>query len=964
MRRWLFPVLAWVLCSTAGVALATPAEPTTEVIGVVVDAAGQAVHAAEVSAPYIESLGTVATDAVGKFYFTIPALQVPGLTLLATHSMQVGVLRVGWQHRPGQPLEAQRIQLQPTTSVRVSVADRAGQALAGARVGAIVDHLEMPRAQSDAMGTATLLVPAGLPLQAVYAYQPGVGFDYCCFDSEESLGPAPAGPLEETIALRLASTRKVQILARDVSGQPVAGVNYFVWLLRKPGSADWFNVSTARDLFRVTTDAEGIARFDHLPVWNEFPLTFRHTDPRFASNRVNCEVDPAGDRQIETTLLPVVPLAGQVVLADGSPAAGILVRVDGTGPGGSALQRAILSQADGRFSLDVDPYLVYAVSIDDLVWSAPVVDGFAVDPQRPTPNLRVVLQPATKVHGRLMVGPEQRPLANQVLNLLRAGRSARVVLPPPDGAVHRLSASVSRQTTTDAEGRYAFHVGPGNYKLIGVSQIKPQPVRVTDQTEVVLDLLTPRLETGPLAGTVVDARTGQPVAMATIEVAYDDTPSWKPWHSDDQGHFQIERRLHPAVLVARSADGLLAGMVELGPDDAQAAIQLQPLCEATGQLWDEASDLPLLNQEMRAGVRMSLGGANPAFYEAFTQQQTTDGQGSFRFTALVAGARYHLTIRLDGGGLATVGEVTCDEPGPRKLGTLLVPRPYRLPTDAEETAQALAGDPGKKLNAARKAAAEYRQQVAVVFVDPLAISTQDWFKLWNHNDNLRDVIHDYQLVVVDGTALAGRQLAEELTVRCAATEQFPQIVACHADGSLLGSATRVELSRDNAIDRRQLETWLRRHALPRLDGQKLLAEALAEAQRSNRRVLVQETAVWCGPCHRLEHFLEQRRSLWEGDYIWLRLDQRWSHVPGIVKAWKPQELHGIPWLAILDAQGQLLATSTDTNGANFSIPTTAEERDQLVDMIRRTAQRLSAADLATLRRDLQSLLPSAGSASP
>ena len=157
------------------------------------------------------------------------------------------------------------------------------------------------------------------------------------------------------------------------------------------------------------------------------------------------------------------------------------------------------------------------------------------------------------------------------------------------------------------------------------------------------------------------------------------------------------------------------------------------------------------------------------------------------------------------------------------------------------------------------------------------------------------------------------------------------------------------MPKDGTLDGTGVRRFLEGVAPPHLDARKLLAEALARARQENKRVLVQETATWCGPCWRLSRFLDQHRGVWERDYIWLKLDQRWTHAAEVGRELRRGTAGGgIPWTAILDADGKVLVTSNAKDGQNIGFPSDAAAVTHFAAMLRGTALRLTDADIKRL----------------
>ena len=118
-------------------------------------------------------------------------------------------------------------------------------------------------------------------------------------------------------------------------------------------------------------------------------------------------------------------------------------------------------------------------------------------------------------------------------------------------------------------------------------------------------------------------------------------------------------------------------------------------------------------------------------------------------------------------------------------------------------------------------------------------------------------------------------------------------------------------------------------------------------------MFVQETATWCGPCYRLSVFLDAQRAVWSKDYLWVKIDQRWTHADEVMKGLRKGAQGGIPWHAILDADGKVLATSNDKSGANVGFPSEGPGIDHFIGMLKATALRLTDHEIASLRKALE-----------
>src|SRR5262249_21362247 len=134
---------------------------------------------------------------------------------------------------------------------------------------------------------------------------------------------------------------------------------------------------------------------------------------------------------------------------------------------------------------------------------------------------------------------------------------------------------------------------------------------------------------------------------------------------------------------------------------------------------------------------------------------------------------------------------------------------------------------------------------------------------------------------------------------------FPLLLVHDGDKRVAEASAAGE---DGGVPRDGLAAFLEKHAPTPLDARQLLADPLARAKKENKRILVQETATWCGPCWSLSRFLDRHRGVWSKDYRWVKIDHRWARATEVMKEIRKGNGGGIPWTAILDADGKVLAT--------------------------------------------------------
>ena len=350
--------------------------------------------------------------------------------------------------------------------------------------------------------------------------------------------------------------------------------------------------------------------------------------------------------------------------------------------------------------MEVNSEQAYVIAVTDEKWAAPYRSDIVVRTGKPVPDVNFVLVPATRVHGRVTVGKDNRPVSKTSIGVVIDKGSIPAEIKRAGDRYYR-AIQMYFWTTTDADGRFAFHLGPGDYQIRGPA--RTESVKFTIPTaqaqspvEIVRDFHMPRAETGPLIGRVVDL-DGRPVAGAVVNGTYASSEAQRWFQevtTDKQGQFSVERSLDPLVLHARTADGKLAGVTRSDAEDKEARVTLEPVATASGILLDPEGK-PLAQKELRYGIRVHMGPPrNSPFMDCFGGTVKTGPDGRYTLNGLVRGEAYSVNLQLDESRSKTVTTVKPEKSGTIELAEMRVDpnpmRPYVPPTPAKAHGDAFA----------------------------------------------------------------------------------------------------------------------------------------------------------------------------------------------------------------------------------------------------------------------------------
>ncbi|HEY1807604.1 MAG TPA: thioredoxin family protein [Acidobacteriaceae bacterium] len=111
-------------------------------------------------------------------------------------------------------------------------------------------------------------------------------------------------------------------------------------------------------------------------------------------------------------------------------------------------------------------------------------------------------------------------------------------------------------------------------------------------------------------------------------------------------------------------------------------------------------------------------------------------------------------------------------------------------------------------------------------------------------------------------------------------------------------------------------TPFRVHAIfdPGADAATQVRDALAEAARQHKRVLLDFGGNWCGDCQILDYYFHQPPNigLIDQNYVLVDIDVgHLDHNVALASQYGATLRHGVPALAIVDAQGHVLYSQND-----------------------------------------------------
>jgi beta-lactamase regulating signal transducer with metallopeptidase domain len=955
--------------------------PTVEPItisGRVLTAGGQpAGHAVveifKVTSPPLAT--EITADAEGLFETKVPikreSLASTRMRASSMDGSEIGYYRFPWDGEATASTSVQ-ITLERTRTPRITVVDADGNPIPDANVAVQLDYPHtVSGATTDRSGTAMLRIPESERIQGVVAWKDHAGLDYRLYklsreQQADVAAKTPEFPASGEETLKLDGVSPLTVRAVDDQNQPLVGTRVYPWLLTKDTEPDSINLSYFTPNFSQTTDVNGETTFPWIPSWHQSVIQVWPDAKGFVRTRGN--YDPqSGAGLLELELARLVPIRGRVLDAAGNPVEGIAVAARGEGYTLDGGRENTMTDKQGQYELLVPPDQVYLVVVTDAKWAAAPQTGFAVFRNQPVENKDFVLRPATRVHGTLIDEVTGKPIPGEIVTVYQFGQDLHsmtaIELPNPENSRRYVRPAHVFQATTDAQGRFQFSLGDGSFDIRPPRPaLKVDTFEIAGEAELEFQVTTQVHQQVKLVGVVTAKSDGTPLEGVRVSGVPRPPSGGRDWLAVTaaDGSFQVQRYRDPTFLHAVTSNGQLGAIVEIEATRDSVGLQLQPVGSATGRLLTADSAGPIGGRRINYLVRIPSR-SNRSWSSRFGGQVITDSDGRFQLEGLVPGWEYMLDLEATSDGITqTVTKVTVSPGEAVDLGDVPAPLPpkrYVPPTleDQIRSAFDVEGTPLEQRDRAFELIKLVGQHLLIVFGVPDDLRIRRLMDI-RFNDREFDAFRDefrFMAIATDEARRAEAQpLADSLDESLSDGRGDFLLVIVNRNGMKVAAADGSELCDGDELSKNRLFELLRPHLGQPVDARELLDEALQRAAMENKRVIVQETATWCGPCHLLSRFLKTHR-VWEKDYIRVEMDHRWNGARELIAELRDGAEGGIPWFAILDESGKVLATSNDpSTGRNIGYPSEKNGQDHFAKMLNATRQRLTEDEIQQLVEQL------------
>lgn len=418
---------------------------------------------------------------------------------------------------------------------------------------------------------------------------------------------------------------------------------------------------------------------------------------------------------------------------------------------------------------------------------------------------------------------------------------------------------------------------------------------------------------------------------------------------NNDGEFEFHRLNQPMLLRCETDDRQFAGAVQIGVKDDEVNIRLGPVSSLRGRLVDHETGEPLAGQRVIASIHYFDPDHVVRQTGLLGTAASTDKDGCFEFSGLVANQQYDLMFirnsERHGMALYGLGTFKTNTQKIQDLGDVDTLRTW-FSSDAR---------PLSRFTEALTEAKRTKQGVLAIFCSPTDPAFREIMRLRTNNESLRQTLDNYRLIAFDSSVPPHSglsKLTQRLDIELQQESPSTHFCIFNTNGELLDEMN-IAMTAGQKFPQDRLREMLLANIPSFPDAAELFETSLKRAATNNKKILLQESGPNCGPCVNMHKFLTATRELWSSDFVWLELDQRWPGTEEIIRNLRGDRESTIPWYAILDADGKMLASSFNSTDKNMGFPASRDSNSHFRHMIEEHATRMTADDISRMMDELK-----------